>query len=101
MSMSPTPQPRPRPRGAGLVPEPNGSSAWLATRDPQSAGSHLLGYQQPGAADAHALYGTPDQVADGLAELHAGGVSYVLLILETDVAQLRRFRTEVIPRLTP
>jgi alkanesulfonate monooxygenase SsuD/methylene tetrahydromethanopterin reductase-like flavin-dependent oxidoreductase (luciferase family) len=72
-------------------------------RDPGSPerGSHLLGYQQRGAADAHALYGTPDQIADGLAELQEGGVTYVLLIPETDVAQLRRFRTDVIPRLAP
>jgi hypothetical protein len=27
--------------------------------------------------------------------------SYVLLILETDVAQLRRFRTDVIPCVAP
>ncbi len=71
-------------------------------REPGSPerGSHVLGYQQPGAAGAHALYGTPDQIADGLAELQEGGVTYVLLILETDVAQLRRFRTDVIRRLT-
>jgi alkanesulfonate monooxygenase SsuD/methylene tetrahydromethanopterin reductase-like flavin-dependent oxidoreductase (luciferase family) len=72
-------------------------------RDPTSPGrgSHVLGYQQPGAADAYALYGTPDQIADGLAELQEGGVTYVLVILETDLAQLRRFRTDVIPRLRP
>jgi alkanesulfonate monooxygenase SsuD/methylene tetrahydromethanopterin reductase-like flavin-dependent oxidoreductase (luciferase family) len=70
-------------------------------RDPGSPehGSHVLAYQQPGAAAAHALYGTPDQIADGLAELQEGGVTYVLLILETDVAQLLRFRSDVIPRL--
>lgn len=62
-------------------------------------GSHVLAYQHPGAAQAHALYGTPDQVADGFAELHQAGVSYVLLIPETDVLQLHRFRTDVIPRL--
>jgi alkanesulfonate monooxygenase SsuD/methylene tetrahydromethanopterin reductase-like flavin-dependent oxidoreductase (luciferase family) len=72
-------------------------------RDPGSPerGSHVLGYQQPGAADAHALYGTPDQITEGLEELQDTGVTYVLLILETDVAQLRRFRTDVIPRLAP
>lgn len=74
-----------------------------AARDPGSPerGSHVLGYQRPGAADAHALYGTPDQIADRLAELREGGVTYVLVILETDVAQLHRFRTDVIPRLAP
>jgi alkanesulfonate monooxygenase SsuD/methylene tetrahydromethanopterin reductase-like flavin-dependent oxidoreductase (luciferase family) len=71
------------------------------SRDPAAPrrGSHVLGYQQPGAADAHALYGTADQVAQGLATLRDAGVTYVLLILESDVAQLRRFRTEVMPRL--
>jgi alkanesulfonate monooxygenase SsuD/methylene tetrahydromethanopterin reductase-like flavin-dependent oxidoreductase (luciferase family) len=70
-------------------------------RDPGSPehGSHVLAYQQPGAAAAHALYGTPDQIADGLADPQEGGVTYVLLILETDVAQLLRFRSDVIPRL--
>jgi alkanesulfonate monooxygenase SsuD/methylene tetrahydromethanopterin reductase-like flavin-dependent oxidoreductase (luciferase family) len=70
-------------------------------REPGSPerGSHVLAYQQPGAAQAHALYGTPDQVADGLAELHQAGVSYVLLIPETDVLQLHRLRSDVIPRL--
>jgi alkanesulfonate monooxygenase SsuD/methylene tetrahydromethanopterin reductase-like flavin-dependent oxidoreductase (luciferase family) len=72
-------------------------------RDPGSPerGSHVLGYQQSGAAGAHALYGTPDQIVDGLAQLQADGVTYVLLILEADVAQLHRFRTDVIPRLAP
>lgn len=71
------------------------------SRDPDNpaGGSHVLAYQDPGAADAHALYGTPDQVAEGLAELKQAGVTYVLLIPETDNAQLRRFRTDVIPRL--
>jgi alkanesulfonate monooxygenase SsuD/methylene tetrahydromethanopterin reductase-like flavin-dependent oxidoreductase (luciferase family) len=60
----------------------------------------VLAYQHPGAADAHALYGTPDQIAEGLVALHQAGVTYVLLIVETDVDQLRRFREEVIPRLS-
>ena len=56
--------------------------------------------QQPGQAAAHALYGTPQRIADGLAALQEAGVTYVLLILETDVAQLRRFRHDVIPHLS-
>ena len=72
-----------------------------AARDPGNPerGSHVLAYQQPGAAEAHALYGTPDQVAEGLGELQQAGVSYVLLIPETDVLQLHQFHTDVIPRL--
>lgn len=71
------------------------------SRDPRdpSRGSHVLAYQDPGAADAHALYGTPDQVAEGLAELQQAGVTYVLLIPEPDDAQLRRFQNDVTPRL--
>ncbi|MGH2866605.1 MAG: LLM class flavin-dependent oxidoreductase [Solirubrobacteraceae bacterium] len=70
-------------------------------RDPDrpASGSHVLAYQHPGAADAHALYGTPVQIADGLASLQDAGVTYVLLIVETDVDQLLRFRDDVIPRL--
>jgi alkanesulfonate monooxygenase SsuD/methylene tetrahydromethanopterin reductase-like flavin-dependent oxidoreductase (luciferase family) len=70
-------------------------------RDPKNptSGSHVLAYQDPGAADAYALYGTPDQVAQGLAELQEAGVTYVLVVFRTDVSQLRRFRHEVIPRL--
>jgi alkanesulfonate monooxygenase SsuD/methylene tetrahydromethanopterin reductase-like flavin-dependent oxidoreductase (luciferase family) len=72
-------------------------------RDPAAPdhGSHVLGYQSPGAAGAHALYGTADHVADGLAELRAAGVAYVLLILEPDVVQLQRFHADVVPRLQP
>jgi alkanesulfonate monooxygenase SsuD/methylene tetrahydromethanopterin reductase-like flavin-dependent oxidoreductase (luciferase family) len=70
------------------------------SRDPSNpgGGSHVLAHQQPGAAEAHALYGTPDQIAESLADLQQAGVSYVLLIPETDVDQLHRFRTEVISR---
>ncbi len=71
-------------------------------RDPNhpTSGSHVLAYQHPGAADAHALYGTPHQIAEGLAALQEAGVTYVLLILQTDVSQLRRFHNDVIPRLS-
>ena len=70
-------------------------------RDPgrPTTGSHVLAYQDPGAAAAHALYGTPDQIAEGLAALRDAGAAYVLLSFETDVAQLRRFRDDVVPRL--
>jgi alkanesulfonate monooxygenase SsuD/methylene tetrahydromethanopterin reductase-like flavin-dependent oxidoreductase (luciferase family) len=71
------------------------------SRDPDrpAGGSHVLAYQHPVAADAHALYGTPDQIAMGLASLQQAGVTYVLLIAEIDAAQLRRFRDDVIPLL--
>lgn len=71
-------------------------------RDPRhpASGSHALAYQDPGAADANALYGTPDQVAEGVAALQHAGVAYVLLILEPDITQLRRFCDEILPRLS-
>jgi alkanesulfonate monooxygenase SsuD/methylene tetrahydromethanopterin reductase-like flavin-dependent oxidoreductase (luciferase family) len=71
-------------------------------RDPghPASGSHALAYQDPGAAGAHALYGTPSQIAEGFAALQQAGVAYVLLILETDITQLRRFCDEIIPRLS-
>ena len=70
-------------------------------RDPSNphTGSHVLAYQDPGAADAHALYGTPNQIAEGLAELADAGVAYALMILRTDPMQLKRFSDEVIPQL--
>lgn len=73
-----------------------------AARDPDrpSSGSHALAHQQPGQSAAHALYGTPQQVADEIAALREAGVSYVLLILETDFAQLHRFHHDVLPRLS-
>lgn len=67
--------------------------------DRPASGSHVLAYQHPGAADAHALYGTPHQVAEDLASLREAGVAYVLLIVETDVDQLHRFCADVIPHL--
>jgi alkanesulfonate monooxygenase SsuD/methylene tetrahydromethanopterin reductase-like flavin-dependent oxidoreductase (luciferase family) len=71
------------------------------SRDPDhpADGSHVLAYQRLGAVDAHALYGTPRQVARGLAELEQAGVTYVLLIPETDHTQLHRFCNDVIPLL--
>ena len=73
-----------------------------AARDPSrpADGSHVLAYQHPGAAGAHYLYGTPDQIADDLGVLRQAGVSYVLLIPETDIIQLRQFCDDVIPRLS-
>ena len=72
------------------------------SRDPDhpTDGSHVLAYQRPGAVDAHALFGTPRQVASGLAELEQTGVTYVLLIPEADSAQLHRFCDDVIPLLS-
>jgi alkanesulfonate monooxygenase SsuD/methylene tetrahydromethanopterin reductase-like flavin-dependent oxidoreductase (luciferase family) len=64
-------------------------------------------YQNPGsfadadlAAENAALIGTPDQIANQLRQLRAGGVEYVLLIDTTGSKQtLRAFTEEVLPRL--
>ncbi len=41
------------------------------------------------------IFGTPDEICDGLADLHAAGVDYVLVQLECGRQQLRRFAHEV------
>lgn len=64
------------------------------SRSPQSAGgSHVLGYLNP---EEHALFGTPDEICDGLATLRAAGVDYVLLNLAGGTRQLQRFAREVV-----
>lgn len=63
------------------------------SRSPQRAlGSHVLGYAN---TEEHALFGTPDEICDGLATLGAVGVEYVLLQFAGGVRQLRRFARDV------
>jgi alkanesulfonate monooxygenase SsuD/methylene tetrahydromethanopterin reductase-like flavin-dependent oxidoreductase (luciferase family) len=60
-------------------------------------GSHVLSYAAtPGATEAHALFGTPDEIGEALAELRALGVEYVLAFLLGGREQLRRFAEDVI-----
>lgn len=64
------------------------------SRSPQSAhGSHVLGYSN---TEEHALFGTPDEICDGLATLRSAGVDYVLLNLAGGRRQLQRFASEVV-----
>jgi alkanesulfonate monooxygenase SsuD/methylene tetrahydromethanopterin reductase-like flavin-dependent oxidoreductase (luciferase family) len=72
-------------------------------RDPArpDSGSHVLAHQGPGAADAHALLGSPDRLTEGLAEIQQAGATEVLLIIDNDISQLRRVFTEVVPRVPP
>jgi len=49
------------------------------------------------AAEASALYGTPDEVAATLQALRDVGAEYVLLNSTGGVAMLRRFTREVLP----
>jgi len=72
------------------------------SRDPSAkTGSHVLAYaDRAGATEEHALYGTPDEIADMLEALRGAGVAYVLLTLAGGVDQLRRFAREIMPAFT-
>ncbi len=69
------------------------------SRAPQGkGGSHVLAYaDQPGGTEAHALYGTPDEICAGLEDLRSAGAAYVLLAIAGGAAQLRRFAGEIMP----
>jgi alkanesulfonate monooxygenase SsuD/methylene tetrahydromethanopterin reductase-like flavin-dependent oxidoreductase (luciferase family) len=69
------------------------------SRSPDSAsGSHVLSYAgTAGATEAHALYGTPDELCRKLEALKAAGVEYILLTAQGGVDQLRRFAREIMP----
>jgi len=64
--------------------------------------SHITAYSgTPGATEASALYGTPDQIAAELERLRAAGVQHVLLHGGEHTRQsLRRFSTEIMPTFT-
>ena len=64
----------------------------VSRRPSGAGGSHVLGYRN---TEQHALFGTPDEICDGLADLHAAGVDYVLVQLDGGRQQLRRFAHEV------
>ena len=49
------------------------------------------------AAEAGALYGTPDQIAVKLAALHQAGAEYVLFTSQDGLPSLRRFAHELMP----
>ena len=59
-----------------------------------SGGSHVLGYAD---TERHALFGTPDEVGEGLAALARVGVDYVLVQLAGGRGQVRRFARDVLP----
>jgi len=69
------------------------------SRGPESRPtSHILGYSDtPGAREAHALIGTPDEIADKLDVLSGQGVRYVLLSGAGSRDNLRRFTREIMP----
>lgn len=61
--------------------------------------SHITAYADtPGAAEASAMYGTPDRIAAALEALGAVGVQHVLLHSgEPTTQNIRRFSTEIMP----
>ena len=68
------------------------------TQQGAKSGSHVLAYaDKAGATEEHALYGTPDEIAEKLAALRDAGVGYVLLTIAGGKDQLRRFAREIMP----
>jgi alkanesulfonate monooxygenase SsuD/methylene tetrahydromethanopterin reductase-like flavin-dependent oxidoreductase (luciferase family) len=64
-------------------------------------GSHVLAYaDKKGGTEENALYGTPDEIAAMLEDLHRAGVAYVLLVVSGGAPQLRRFAREIMPAFT-
>ncbi|MGE0259534.1 MAG: LLM class flavin-dependent oxidoreductase [Alphaproteobacteria bacterium] len=60
--------------------------------------SHILGYSDaPGAREAHALIGTPDEIITKLDALRRVGVDYVLLSGQGSRDNLRRFARHIMP----
>ncbi len=74
----------------------------LSKRPDGNNRSHIMAYAgDPGATEAHALYGTPDQVVEMLDDLHAVGVRYILLNGGAQMPiTIRRFAQHVMPALS-
>ena len=53
----------------------------------------------PGATEAHALFGTPDELVPKFEALKRAGVAYVLLTILGGKEQLRRFAREIMPAI--
>jgi alkanesulfonate monooxygenase SsuD/methylene tetrahydromethanopterin reductase-like flavin-dependent oxidoreductase (luciferase family) len=70
----------------------------LAQRpDGQNKASIMSYADTPEAAEAGALYGTPDEIAAKLQALRDAGAEYVLLNSTGGLESLRRFAREVLP----
>jgi alkanesulfonate monooxygenase SsuD/methylene tetrahydromethanopterin reductase-like flavin-dependent oxidoreductase (luciferase family) len=70
----------------------------LARRpDGQNNASFFSYADTPEAAEASALYGTPDEIAAKLEALRSVGVQYVLLNSSGGIQSLRRFAREIMP----
>jgi len=61
-------------------------------------GSHVLAYaDDAGTTEAHALFGTPDEICAKLEAVHKAGAEYLVLSIFGGVGQLRRFAHDVMP----
>jgi len=64
----------------------------------EKSGSHVLAYaDKAGATEEHAMFGTPDEIARMLEDLHNAGVEYILFTVAGGREQLRRFAREIMP----
>lgn len=60
--------------------------------------AHVLAYaDKAGETEAHALFGTPDEIAVKLGALRKAGVGYVMFNVAGGAEQLRRFTNEIMP----
>lgn len=61
-------------------------------------GAHVLAYADTaGATEAHALFGTRDEICRTLEGLNKAGVEYVLLTVSGGIEQLQRFAHDIMP----
>ena len=64
----------------------------------RKGGSHVLAYaDEIGGTEAHALYGTPDEICSKLEAVRKSGAEYVALSLLGGKPQLRQFAREIMP----
>ena len=74
----------------------------LSRRADASNRSHILQYDTtPGGTEESALYGSAEEIVARLRELHAAGVTQVLINGggERPIESLRRFAKQVMPQL--
>jgi alkanesulfonate monooxygenase SsuD/methylene tetrahydromethanopterin reductase-like flavin-dependent oxidoreductase (luciferase family) len=75
-----------------------GRTVSVARAPDRARGSHVLAYSDDaGTTEAHALYGTPDDICTALEAMQRAGAAYVALTVSGGAAQLRRFAREIMP----
>ena len=64
----------------------------------EKTGSHVLAYaDKAGATEENAMFGTPDEIAGMLEDLHKAGVEYILFAVTGGAEQLRLFARDIMP----